>query len=212
MKLKHYSLIFSIIGIFVLYFLLKLSQPAAINIYEIPKYEGKQIIIEGRVVEHHLTKYSSQIIKIEKNNATTTIFIEGTTEIEFGDLIQVIGEVQKYENEWEIVVNSVNQIKIIEKWGNRSFPLWQIAENPSRYVGLNINVTGYIEYISNSYFYLTDFERKYSLPVFYKLGQNITISPKQKICVYGQFLFDKQNYRYQLKLYQEIHKITFQGG
>ena len=208
MKLKHYSLIFSIVGIFVLYFLLKISPPPVINIYEIPKYEGKQIIVEGSVLEHHQTKYGSQIIKIENKNVTTTIFVEGKTEVEFGDKIQAIGEVQKYEGEWEIIVNSINQFKIIEKWGNRSFPLWQLAENPSKYIGLDINISGYVDYISNSYFYIIDFERKYSLIVFYTLVENITISPGQKINVFGQFLFDEENFRYKLELNKQTHSIT----
>ncbi len=208
MKLKHYSLIFSIVGILVLYFLLKTSQSTMININEIPKYEGKQVIIEGTVLEHHLTKYGSQIIKIENDNATTTVFIEGKIDLEFGDKIQVIGEIQKYEGEWEIVVNSVNMIKIIEKWKNSSFPLWQLAENPNKYLGSNINVTGYIDYISNSYFYLSDFDRKYSLPVFYNLGENITIFPGQKISVFGQFLFDEENFRYKLELNKKAHRIN----
>jgi DNA/RNA endonuclease YhcR with UshA esterase domain len=208
MKLKHYSLIFSIVGILVLYFLLKVSQPSVIGIYEIPKYEGKQVTIEGMVIEHHQTKYSSQIIKIENNNATTTVFIEGKIEVEFGDKIQVTGEVQKYEGAWEIVVNSINLVKIIEKWGNRSFPLWQLAENPTKYVGLDINVSGYIDYISNSYFYIADLERKYSLLVTYYLAKNITISPSQKICALGRFLLDEENFRYKLELSNQTHGIT----
>jgi RecG-like helicase len=210
MILKHYSLIFSVVGILVLYFLLRTSQSTMISINEISKYEGKQVTIEGTVLEHHLTKYGSQIIEIENDNATTTVFIEGKIEIEFGDKIQVTGEIQKYEGEWEIVVNSINMVKIIEKWKNSSFPLWQLAENPNKYLGLNINVSGYIDYISNSYFYLSDFDRKYSLPVFYTLVENLTISPGQKISVYGQFLFDEENFRYKLELNQKIHRINIQ--
>jgi len=208
MKFKHYSLIFSIVGILILYFLLKISQPSAIGISEIPSYEGKQVTIEGMVIEHHLTKYSSQIIKIENNNATTTVFIEGKIDVEFGDKIKVTGDVQKYEGEWELVVNSLNLIKILEKWGNRSFPFWQLAENPTKYVGLEVNISGYIDYISNSYFYIADFERKYSLLVTYDLTKNITISPGQKISAFGQFLFDEKNFRYKLELNTQTHYIT----
>jgi len=208
MKLKHYSLIFSVVGILVLYFLLKTSEPAVISILEMPKYEGKKVTIQGIVIEHHLTKYGSQIIKIENSNTSTTVFIEGKIEVEFGDKIQVTGEIQKYEGEWEIVVDSLNLIKIIEKWGNSSFPLWQLAENPSKYLDLNINVTGYIDYISNSYFCIADLERKYSLPVFYNLDKNLTISPGLKIIVFGQFFFDEKNFRYKLELSQKNHGIT----
>ena len=208
MKLKHYSLIFSVAVILVLYFLLRISQSTIIDIYEIQKYEGKQVTIEGIVIEHHLTKYSSQIIKIENNKATATVFIEGKTEVEFGDRIQATGEVQKYEGEWEIVVNNLNLVKIIEKWGNRSFPLWQLAENPGKYIGKDINITCYIDYISNSYFNIADIERKYSLPVFYELEKNLTISPGQKIIAFGRFLFDEENFRYKLELNKQTHGIT----
>jgi len=46
------------------------------------------------------------------------------------------------------------------------------------------------------------------LPVFYTLVENLTISPGLKISVYGQFLFDEENFRYKLELNKKIHRIT----
>jgi len=68
MKLKYFSLLFSVVDILVLYFLSKLSHPPLIEIYEIPDYEGKQVIIEGVVTDHQVTKHGRQIITIKDDN------------------------------------------------------------------------------------------------------------------------------------------------
>ena len=208
MKLKYFSLIFSVAGILILYFLSELSQPPAIEIHEIPDYEGKQVIVEGIVKDHRVTKYSSQIITIENNNTRIAVFVEGISDVEYGDKIQVTGEVQKYKEGWEIVSNDNRLVKMLEKWYNISFPLWQLAENPTKYLNLNVNVTGYVESISNAYFYLVDIEQKYSLIVFYKLSDNITIFSGQKVSVSGKFSFDEKNFKYQLEICEENHGIT----
>jgi len=208
MKLKYFSLLFAVIGILVLYFLSELSQPPTIEIHELPDFEGKQVTVDGIVKDHHSTKYGSQIITIENNNATATVFVEAASDVEYGDKIQVTGEVQKYKDDWEIVVNDNKFIKILKKWHNISFPLWQLADNPTRYLDLNVNVTGHVEAISNAYFYLVDVEKKHSLIVFYKLSKNIAIFSGQKISASGKFSFDKENFRYQLRLYEEKHGIT----
>jgi len=208
MKLKYFSLLFSIIGILVLYFLSRLSQTPLIAIHEMPDYEGKRVTIEGVVTDYQVTKHGSQIITIKDNNATATVFVEGFTALEYGDKIQATGEVQKYKDDWELVINDNRLVKILEKWQNISFPLWQLAENPTKYLELNVNVTGYIESTSNAYFYLVDIEKKHSLIVFYKLSKNITIYPGQKVSASGKFTFDEENFRYQLEICEEKHSIT----
>jgi len=208
MKLKYFSLAFSVAGILILYFLSKLAQPTIIDINEISNYEGKQVTLEGIVTDHRFTKYGSQIITIKDNNATATVFVEGKTDLEYGDKIQVTGEVQKYKDDWEIIVNDNRFVKILEKWQNISCPLWQLAENPNRYLGLNVNVTGYVESISNSYFYIVDIERKHSLIVFYMLPKNVSIYPGQNISASGKFSFDEENFRYMLEICEEKHGIV----
>ena len=208
MKLKYFSLLFSVVGILILYFISKFSQPPLIEINKMPDYVGKQVRIEGLVVDYKATRHGSQIITVKSNNDSTTVYVEGKINLEYGDKIQATGEVQKYEDGWELVINNRNNVKVLEKWHNKSFPLWQLAENPIKYLNLNVNVTGYIESFSNAYFYLVDIEKKHSLIVFYKLPKNITIFPGQKVSVSGKFFFDKENFRYQLEIYDEKHNIV----
>ena len=208
MKLKYFSLLFSVVGILILYFLSRLSLPPLIEINRMPDYVGKQVTIEGLVADYRTTRHGSQIITIKSNNDSATVFVEGTINLEYGDKIQATGEVQKYEDGWELVINDRNFVKVLEKWHNKSFPLWQLAENPTKYLNLNVNVTGYIESLSNAYFYLVDIENKYSLIVFYKLPKSVTIFPGQKVSASGKFSFDEENFRYQLEIYDEKHNIA----
>ena len=207
MKLKYFSMAFSIIGIFLLYLISKFSQAPIILLSEIPDYEGKQVTIKGIVREHHTTKFGSQIIKITDDNFSVEIFLEGKIEVEFGDKIQATGEVQNYKDTWELIVNDFRKLQILNKWNNVSFPLWQIAENPTRYLNINVNVTGYIESVSNAYFFLVDLERKHSLIIYYSISKNITLYPGQKIYASGIFTFDEKNFRYMLDICEENHGI-----
>ncbi|KYK27672.1 hypothetical protein AYK20_08060 [Thermoplasmatales archaeon SG8-52-1] len=209
MKLKYFSIFFSILGILILYIISKLSQIPLIELSEMPDYEGRQVILEGVVSEYRFSRQGNQFINIKKGNDTAIIFNEGETEIEQGDTIQAIGEVQKYGSDWELIVSNNNNIKILKKWHNGSVSLWQLAENPLKYLNLNVNVTGYIESISNTYFYIVDLEKNYCLVVFYKLTKNISILPGQKVNVLGKLSFDKEKFRYQLELYEEQHDIIY---
>ena len=208
MQLKHYSLLFSIVGIALLYFLSTLTQPIVIELSEISEYEDKQVTVEGIVTEHHITSYESQIIKIASNNATAIVFVEGTSDVEYGDKIQVTGKVQKYEGDWEIVVGNERFVAVLQKWQNITIPLWQIAENPVKYDGLNVNVTGYIDAVYDAYFYLVDTEGSYSVIVFYSSFEHDDIYSGQKVNVAAQFRYDGTDMRYKLEIFEETHGIS----
>ena len=207
MRIKQLSLLFSIVGILLLYLVSIISQPSRINLHEIPNFDVKEVITTGIVREHHTTQYGSQMITIQNDDFTAIVFIEGITDVEYGDKIEVIGEVQKYKDDWEIIVNNPRFINILQKWNNISFPIWQLAENPTRYVGLNVNVTGFVDSVFDSYFYLVDLDEKYSLMVFHKLS-DLTLYSGKGVCVRGKFLFDEKNLRYILEVCDESHGIS----
>ena len=214
MSLKKASLIFAIAGTLLLYFLSILSEPAIVTISDLSKFDGKKVTTEGIVSEYFTTKYASQMITIRGNNSTAVVFLEGTCEVEYGDKIRVTGEVQQYMNDWEIIVDNKKNLKIVEKWDNVSFPIWQLAQNPTKYLGLNVNVTGYIESIFDSYFYIVDIENKHSLVVFYDSYAGLSLYPGKKVCISAKFLFDEKNLRYKLELFEENHGIFLEmkGG
>jgi DNA/RNA endonuclease YhcR with UshA esterase domain len=211
MNLKYFSLLFSIIGIALLYFLSTLSNPVVIDISQLSEYEGKQVTVKGIVIEHQTTTYDSQLIKIKEGNSSAIAFIEGSLDIQYGDKIEVTGKVQKYKENWEIVVDNVRNVNIIHHWQNITIPLWELAQNPSRYQDLNVNVSGYIEAVHDSYFYLADQTGDHSILVFYHNLEPSAIYPGQKAHIAAAFNYHQEDLRYTLEICEENHGIFFPG-
>jgi len=212
MNLKRLSLVFATSGTLFLYFLSILAEPAVIGLEDLPKYEGKKVTTEGVVYNYFTTQYASQMITIKGNNTTAIVYIEGTCNVEYGDRIRVTGEVQKYMDDWEIIVDNKKNLEIVQKWNNLSFPIWQLAQDPTKYLDLNVNVTGYIESIFDSYFYIVDIENKTSLVVFYDSYLGLSLYPGKKVCVLGKFVFDEKNLRYALDICDEQHGIFLEAN
>lgn len=211
MEFKYFVIILSVVSILFLYFLSTLSQPIEIELSEISNFEGKEVIVKGTVTNHRITTYGSQIIEIkdilQDNTSEVIVFVEGETLVEYGDEIQATGKVQKYEDEWEVVVDDKRYVKILQKWNNITTPLWQLAENPSKYLDLNINTSGIIERDYESYFYLTDSEGQYSVVVYYDPSLFFNISEGDKITVGARFVYDSATLRYVLMTNQETNSL-----
>jgi len=210
-ELKHFVIILSILCILILYFLSTISQPQKIEISQLPNFEGKQVIIQGTVTEQHITTYGGHLINIknleDKNNSEAVVYVEEQTDVEYGDIIEASGQVQRYNEEWEIVVNNARLVKIIQKWDNITFPLWQLAENPEKYVGLNINISGIVDRDYESYFYLLDEEDKYSIIIYYNSEIMQNFSQGNNVQVTGQFQYDKEKMQYKIAVEEKNHNI-----
>lgn len=211
MQFKYFVIALSVISIIILYFLSTLSQPVRIDLHELSQYDGKQVIVEGIVTDHRTTTYGGQIIDIKnldgKNSTKATVFVEGETSIEYGDKIQVTGKVQKYKGEWEIVVNNERLVKILQKWSNITFPVWQLADSPDRYVGTNVNVTGFVDRIYDTYFYLVDSDEKYTVAVYYDSSRFFNFSQGNAVYVGARFVYDSNTLRYVLNANENTHNI-----
>lgn len=212
LKLKHLSIIFAIAGISILYLISILVQPAVIELENIGNFENKNVIVEGVVTNYYLTQYGNQIITIKDNTSSAIIFLETSKDIEYGDKIRATGKVQKFGNDWEIVVNNNRFVKVIQKWANISTPIWQLAQNPEKYVGLNINITGSVDSIFDDYLYIADKNSTHQLIIFYNSYNYNDLWPGQEITIAGKFDFDANNLRYGLYLLDHNHKITTTTG
>jgi hypothetical protein len=98
-------------------------------------------------------------------------------------------------------------VKILQKWVNISAPIWQIAENPKKYVDTNINVTGAIDRIYESYFYLVDTNEEFSIVVYYDSSRFYNLSEGYTVCVCGRFVYDAATLRYVLETNLQSHYI-----
>ena len=204
MKFKQIVIILSIVGVIVLYFLATLSQPLAIGLSELPKNEGKQVIVEGVVTTYYLTAIGGQIISIRSKDivndtAVATIFVQETTSVEVGDAIRVTGKVQQYKGEWELVVENQQFLSNLQKEQNITCPLWQLAFSPDRYIGLPVTVSGDVENSGDGFFSLVDGEKKHSLFVVLPPSFHKDDSFEDVVVVSGVFSYDSEKFQFFLQ-------------
>jgi DNA/RNA endonuclease YhcR with UshA esterase domain len=214
MKFKYLIILIAIASLVALYFLSLVSQPVLISLSALPTYNGQQVIVQGVVTEYRTTTYGSQIIIIrDKENSanSVTLYIESEVSVEYGDTVQAIGEVQQYKEQWEVSVNNPQFVTILQKWNNQSFPLWQLAENPDKYLGTNVNVTGIVTQKHEASFSLTDSEGRYSIDVFYDSSRPHQFSKDDSVAVAGRFLYETKTFQYVLKATESNHGIWKQG-
>jgi cytochrome c-type biogenesis protein CcmE len=210
MKFKYLIILIAIASLVALYFLSLVSHPSLISLSALPTYNGQQVIVQGVITEYRTTTYGTQIITIrDRGNSTNsvTLYIEGEVSVEYGDTVQAIGEVQQYNEQWELSVNNPQFVTILQKWNNQSFPLWQLAENPDKYLGTNINVTGIVTQKHESSFSLTDPEGKYSIDVSYDPSCPHQFSKDDSVAVAGRFLYEIKTFQYVLKATESNHGI-----
>jgi len=210
MKFKYLIILIAIASLVALYFLSLVSHPSLISLSALPTYNGQQVIVQGVITEYRTTTYGTQIITIrDLGNSTNsvTLYIEGEVSVEYGDTVQAIGEVQQYNEQWEISVNNPQFVTILQKWDNQSFPLWQLAENPDKYLGTNVNVTGIVTQKHESSFSLTDPEGKYSIDVSYDSSRPHQFSKDDSVAVAGRFLYEQKTFQYVLKATESTYGI-----
>ncbi|HIG99943.1 MAG TPA: hypothetical protein HA258_05120 [Thermoplasmata archaeon] len=215
MKFKYLIILITIGSLLALYLLTFLSQPIFVRLSSIQTFTGQQVIVQGVVTEYRTTTYGTQLITIrEVQNSTNSVivYLEGEVAIEYGDTVQVTGEVQQYKNQWEIVVNDPQTIIILQKWHALSFPLWQLALHPENYCDTTVNVTGIISQIGLSSCILASTDGEYSIDVLYQSSCPHDISKGDTVTVGARFLYDPSTCRFCLKATEANHGIWKREG
>jgi hypothetical protein len=212
MKFKYLIVVVSLVSLLVLYLISGLSQPTIVPFSKIPASEGKQVVVKGVVAGYQTTTAGSTLITIRDidstNTSTITLYVEGALSVEYGDLVQATGTVQQYNNQWELAVTSPQFITVLQPWGNQSFPLWQLAQNPTRYVDTNVNVTGIVGTMTITNFDLQDSTGAASVSVSCKHSSNSSFSKGDRVAVKARFLYDQATLRYLLKVTDAARDIV----
>jgi hypothetical protein len=212
MKFKYVVIVLSLVGLSVLYLVSGLSQPTIISLSLVPFNEGKQVVVKGVVTQYQTTTYGSSLITIRDVNSTRfctiTLYLEGDVSVEYGDLIQATGVVQQYNSNWEITISNPRFIEILQPWGNRSFPVWQLAQNPTKYVDTNVNVSGIVGALSNTSFSLRDTEGTSVVPVSCADTSGFSFSPGAVVAVSARFLYNQETLSYFLQLIDSTHGVV----
>jgi len=207
MQIKYITLLIATLGILALYGLSLNAQPPTITLSELPKYEGKIVTTQGIVTTYYETSYGNQIITIRDNSTTATIFASTPVKIQSGDRLQVTGNVEKYMETWEILIDDTRAVQILQTWNQTKTPLWEIAQNPTSYIDFNLNVTGYIDSQYDSYFYFTDNNTDHTILVPLPQSKNLTLYTGQPVRLSAQLTYDPTQFRYIFTLSEPNHGI-----
>ena len=198
-------------AVIILYLVSLFSQPSFVELHELPMYEGKRVIIEGKVTKYYLTKSNGQMLTLENKGSSVVVYLPYRVDVEYGDVLQVTGRVEKFRDSWEVVVDE-GLVQVLEKWDENIVPIQMLAENPTKYLGLNVKTMGYVDMVYDSCFYIRDFNSGCSLLVFYNFSNVSFLSllgGSSKVCVEGVFSFDKQNLQYRLEVCDSRHGVLF---
>lgn len=210
MKFKYLVILISVLSLVLLYGVSLFSQPEHVPLSMLPNYDGQQVIVQGVVTAYRTTEFGTQLITLQENNdeyASAILYIDGAISVEFGDTVQAIGQVQRYKDQWEVTVNNPRLVTILQKWTNISFPLWQLAEHPMRYLNTNINVTGIITKKNLSTVVLSDPSHTYSLEISYDSSDISLFSEGDTVAVQGRFLYEPHCLHFLLQLSEKSHGI-----
>jgi hypothetical protein len=212
MKFKYVVIVLSLVSVLILYSVSTLSQPTVISLSAVPLNEGKQVMVNGVVTTYQTTTFGSQLITIRDGNDTTlssiTLYIEGEITVEYGDRVQATGIVQQYNNNWELSISNPRFVVVLEHWGNRSCPVWQLALNPAKYIDTNVNVTGVVDAPSGKGFMLCDPEGSCTVPVSYTHSSKSSLLKNDMVAVKARFLYDQKTLSYQLTVTNATQDIV----
>lgn len=192
---KVYFLL-AVAGMSLLYFISFLSQPSHVELREIWKHDGEKVIVEGIVKNR-----KGNLIEISDGNATGKIYFEKDG-VEYGDFIRVYGDVGKYGDDFAVYADKV---EIVKKWNNETISLPYLAENYENYVGMNVNVTGYIYSKYRGYFYITDEYIEYKARVYCE--DEIPFEEYEKVYVNALFLYNPESMNFYLKILDDSHGV-----
>ncbi|MFH1101745.1 MAG: hypothetical protein V1726_06895 [Methanobacteriota archaeon] len=202
MKLKTIVIVFSVLGVILLYVLSLFSQPIPVALSEVSQHEGKRICVTGMVLSHRVTSTGSELIEIQNQNMTAanstvvTLYVEEETQVGFGDIIRVTGKVQNYKGTWEIVVSAANEIQILQSTSTLCVPLRQLALAPERYIDLPLNVSGVVDVLGDGCFSLVDDRGEYMLSVVCSSSVISGVGLGAPLVVSGRLKYESEGFRY----------------
>lgn len=210
MKFKYLIILIAIGSLLVLYLLSLVSHPALVPLLEVPAHNGQHVMVQGVVTDYRTITYGSQLVTIrdiENSTHMITLYIEGNVPVDYGDFIQVDGEVHQYKGQWEIVINSPQSVILLQRKDNQSTPLWYLAEHPETYLDTSVTVTGLVTQKHTESCVLTDQTNTYTLHVSYDLRYPHQFTNGDTVTVTGRFLYEPTMLHYILKTTENTHGI-----
>ena len=204
--LKYLTLILSIIGVILLYTLSLFQQPVILTSFQsIEDYEGKEVTLNGTILDYIITSYGSQLITIQCNSTELTVFSDSPLAVHTGDILQATGTIQEYKDSWELILNNPSSAKITTTWQNRTVEIKDLANHPLDYLNIPLNITGYIDIKYDNLIYLKDYSSNYTIPLI--PPTNLIPETGTSIYVHATLTYDPLHLRYILTDCEKIQQL-----
>lgn len=137
---------------------------------------GTIVRTKGYVVDHRITSNGDLILTLAdyEDSSTITAYIpenvyssiEDKNAILPGASVEVVGEVQEYQGEMEIVVNSSDGVRILQHPNDSNLTIEILAQNPELFEGTEVSVYGQIQNIATSFKWV---QEKYTITTSFQL-------------------------------------------
>ncbi len=131
-------IIISLVG---LYIYEEMLPPEKTSIGNLGRHLGKYVIIKGVVLRNPSSNFFIVSDMQFKNKVGV---YDSYSSPNSGAVVSVAGVVKKFKDRYEIVIQKAGDLKIIKDCYETTIPV--VMNNPSKFNGLNISVSGKIEY------------------------------------------------------------------
>lgn len=194
------STIFAVSGLVLLFILSSFVSPEKIYLEDLEKHEGDVVLAEGTIVDIDITSGGNTIMTLVDESGEGKIFAYGEKDVFVGDRVEVVGRVQRYREEFEIVADKISKLesRVVE------VKIWQIAKNPKKYLNSYVNVSGYVRKLEEDFMEIEDNDHR--IRVTDPLIGNRNISKGDKIWLKGKFLYNPNKLSYYI-LSVEVERI-----
>lgn len=144
--------ILSFVGVLGLYFYSCSVQPIQIQIGDVGLGDvGSVVKTRGHIMELYQTSAGDVLLEMADldDGASITVYIPenvfsnlGNSGLIPGAEIEVVGEVQEYQGEMELVVDSEDDIRIVRSPDDAKLTIEMLAENPELFLDREVSVPG----------------------------------------------------------------------
>ena len=201
MKRAEVSTIFAISGLVLLSIISSFVSPERVYLADLEKHEGDVVLAEGTIVDIDIMSGGNTIMTLVDESDEGRIFAYGGKDVFVGDRVEVIGRVQRYRDEIEIVVDRISKLesRVAE------VKIWQLAENPRKYLDSYVNVSGYVRKLEEDFMEIEDNDHRITITT--PLIGDRNISEGDKIWLKGKFLYNPNKLSYYI-LSVEVERIV----
>ncbi len=200
-------ILFSVLGIALLSGIAILVEPPTVPLDELTRYEGATVRTRGTLTDLSRTSTGNVLLKLAANHSEVVVFLQppGMTEtlmnLSYGDELEVEGPVQLYHGAYELI-STPNAIRRLEHSPYPNLFVAQVAMQPERYEGEKLRITGYLDDLYSTLFYIRDESGTYRLRVKLLTAEPALVGLQEgdRVIAEGRFAYDAPNMRYELQL------------